>query len=115
MPFFGRQDETIEVSDSESDAPPSVPPTPPTTPRDDASSDIGPDEEVAAITSRIEKEYEENRAFQRQARETFVSEWLNCEGDWLKTLDKQHLDFLRDILGVPRTYEPTWPSYKASN
>jgi hypothetical protein len=41
--------------------------------------------------------------FRDEARRTFLNDWLNAEGDWLSTMNKDHLDFLRDLLGIDKS------------
>lgn len=77
----------------------------------EASPEDG-DKSTAFVPELAEIEAEEKLEFYRRTREIFVNEWLNSPGNWLSELDKTHLDFLRDIMGVQSNYSPSiWPSY----
>lgn len=41
--------------------------------------------------------------FRDEARRIFLQEWLLCDGDWLSTMNKAHLDFMRDLLGIDKS------------
>lgn len=56
-------------------------------------------------TPKVWEKSEEQKLteFRDEARRIFLNEWLCCDGDWLSTMDKDHLDFIRDLLGIERS------------
>ena len=52
----------------------------------------------------------ENQMFALEARVHFLFSWLNHKQNWLKTLSKPQLDFLRDLLMLSNTESDETPS-----
>ena len=58
------------------------------------------DEELSIPDLQDSIAREEREEFYRDCRRIFINDWLTVEGNWLSSLDNNHLNFLRDILGI---------------
>jgi hypothetical protein len=66
--------------------------------------------ELDQLKEQIELLKQQKLEFFSDTRKVFLEEWLYANGNWLSELSIDHLDFLRDILGITNN-STSWPSY----
>lgn len=62
------------------------------------------EDQLNQIKQQIEILKREKLEFFSDTRKVFLEEWLYANGNWLSELSTEHLDFLRDILGIEKNY-----------
>ena len=62
------------------------------------------EDQLDQIKQQIEILKREKLEFFSDTRKVFLEEWLYANGNWLSELSTEHLDFLRDILGIEKNY-----------
>lgn len=67
------------------------------------------EDQLNQIKQQIEILKREKLEFFSDTRKVFLEEWLYANGNWLSELSIEHLDFLRDILGIEKNYS-SWPA-----